>query len=266
VLEITRHANKLRIGHLEGNRFRIRLVGLSAGARASAPALCERISGQGIGNYFGPQRFGLDQRNLETALSLLARRRLGPRAGQRGKFLSSVIQSELFNRYLIARSELGRERLLAGDVVRLQGSRAVFVIEDPEREAPRLVAGDIHLTGPIVGPKMKQSQGRPLELERAAQASVGLDEAGLRELGRSAPGTRRDLVLRPASLEWRFEGTEDSEALIVEFGLPAGAYASLVIRALTRRDFRADASPEAEEREERADEGRSAEGVANDQA
>ncbi|HEU4579949.1 MAG TPA: tRNA pseudouridine(13) synthase TruD [Polyangiaceae bacterium] len=276
VLEITRHANKLRIGHLEGNRFRIRVVGLGPGARAAAPALCERIRQQGIGNYFGPQRFGLDQRNLETALSLLARRRLGPRAGQRGKFLASVIQSELFNRYLIARSELGRDRLLAGEVVRLQGSRAVFVIEDVEREAPRLAAGDIHLTGPIAGPKMKQPQGRPLELEREAAASVGLDEAGLRELGRSAPGTRRDLLLRPASLSWHFEEAGGEQALIVEFGLPAGAYASLVIRALTGQEFfrgdtphpepGADPAQEGEPREERSDEERTAEGVAHDQA
>jgi tRNA(Glu) U13 pseudouridine synthase TruD len=123
---------------------------------------------------------------------------------------------------------------------------------------------------------MKQSQGQPLELERAAVASVGLDEAGLRELGRSAPGTRRDLLLRPASLSWRFEEAAGQEALIVEFGLPAGAYASLVIRALTRQDFRADApQPEsgagagsgaAEEREERSDEERTAEGVEHDQA
>lgn len=273
VLEITRHANKLRIGHLEGNRFRIRLVGLDPQARAAAPALCERISQQGIGNYFGPQRFGLDQRNLETALSLLARRRLGPRAGQRGKFLASVIQSELFNRYLIARSELGRERLLAGDVVRLEGSRTVFVVEDPEREAPRLAAGDLHLTGPITGPKMKQSQGRPLELERAAAASLGLDEAGLRELGRSAPGTRRDLLLRPASLSWRFEDAGGAEALIVEFGLPAGAYASLIIRALTRQEFTRDtpqveprASGSEEEREEASDEERTTAGVEHDPA
>jgi tRNA(Glu) U13 pseudouridine synthase TruD len=32
-------------------------------------------------------------------------------------------------------------------------------------------------------------------------------------------------------------------ALVVEFGLPAGAYASLVIRALTRQDPWAGANP-----------------------
>jgi len=265
LLEVTRHGNKLRIGHLEGNRFRIRLVGLQPSALSVATVLCQRIAEQGIGNYFGSQRFGLAQRNLETALTLLERRRLGPRAGQRGKFLASVIQSEIFNRYLILRSELGRQRLLAGDVVRLQGSRAVFVVADPEREAPRLAAGDIHLTGPLVGPKMKASEGEPLELERAALASVGVDEDGLRELGRSAPGTRRDLVLRPEGLTWQLEGAGPG-SLVVEFGLPSGAYASLVIRALTRQDPWNGANPEADERQDRAEEERTAESVEHDSA
>jgi tRNA pseudouridine13 synthase len=265
LLEVTRHANKLRIGHLEGNRFRIRLVGLQPSALSVAAALCQRIAEQGIGNCFGSQRFGLGQRNLETALTLLERRRLGPRAGQRGKFLASVIQSEIFNRYLILRSELGRQRLLAGDVVRLQGSRAVFVVEDPEKEAPRLAAGDIHLTGPLVGPKMKASAGEPLELERAVLASLGLGEDGLRELGRSAPGTRRDLVLRPQGLTWQPDAAAQG-SLVVEFGLPAGAYASLVIRALTRQDPWNGANPEGDERDDASGEERTTESVEHDSA
>ncbi len=271
LLEVTRHGNKLRIGHLAGNRFRIRLVGLAEGAEQAAPALCQRVSERGIGNYFGSQRFGLGQRNLQTALQLLARRRLGPRAGQRGKFLASVIQSELFNRYCSLRSELDRERLLVGDVVRLEGSRALFLVEDPEREAPRLAARAIHLTGPLVGPKMRASSGQPLELERAVLASLGLDEAALRELGRSAPGTRRDLVLRPEGLTWRLldangasgEGNaaEQRAAMVVEFSLPAGAYASLVIRALTRQDPWLGADREGADREGAEREGAEREGA-----
>jgi len=265
LLEVTRHGNKLRIGHLEGNRFRIRLVGMAPGALAAAAALCQRIAEQGIGNCFGSQRFGLGQRNLETALTLLQRRRLGPRAGQRGKFLASVIQSEIFNRYLILRSELGRQRLLAGDVVRLQGSRAVFVVADPEKEAPRLAAGDIHLTGPLVGPKMKASEGQPLELERAVLASLGLDEDALRELGRSAPGTRRDLLLRPDGLTWQPDAAQPG-SLVVEFSLPSGAYASLVIRALTRQDPWSGANTEGDEREDPAGEERTPESAEHDSA
>jgi tRNA(Glu) U13 pseudouridine synthase TruD len=108
---------------------------------------------------------------------------------------------------------------------------------------------------------MRASGGRPHELEQQVLASLGLDEGQLRELGRSAPGTRRDLVLRPEGLRWQFldagAGGEESAAgestsLVVEFGLPAGAYASLVIRALTRQDPWLGAAREADEREESA--------------
>ena len=233
LLEATRHANKLRIGHLAANRFRIRLVNVDSGAEARVGPLSARISGAGIGNYFGSQRFGNGQRNLESALFALSRRRLGPRAGQRGRFLSSVIQSEIFNRFSMARSELGRDRVLAGDVVRLEGSHSLFVVENAESEQRRLDAGDIHLTGPMLGPKMRASSGRPHELEIEASTSLGLSDEALAELGRSAPGTRRDLVLRPA--EMRHE-LEPDGSLILDFALPAGAYASLVVRAFTRRD------------------------------
>lgn len=233
LLEATRHANKLRLGHLAANRFRIRLVNVDAGAEGRIGPLAARISAAGIGNYFGSQRFGNGQRNLESALFALSRRRLGPRAGQRGRFLCSVIQSEIFNRFLIARSELGRHRVLAGDVARLEGSHSLFLVDDPETEQPRLDAGDIHLTGPMVGPKMRPSSGRPHELEIEASMSLGLTEEALVELGRSAPGTRRDLVLRPT--EMRHE-LEPDGSLILDFTLPAGAYASLIVRAFTRRD------------------------------
>ncbi len=238
LLEVSRHNNKLRIGHLAGNRFKIRLVGLEPTALERIGPLAERISRDGLGNYFGSQRFGIGQRNLEGALFALKRGRLGPRSGNRGKFLASVIQSEIFNRYAVARLELGQRTLLDGDVVRLEGSSAVFTVEDVEREQPRLAQGDIHLTGPMVGPKMKESAGRPRELELAAALSVGLDGELMRELGRSAPGTRRDLLLWPKEI--RHEAGADG-SLTVEFSLPAGAYATLVIRALTRQDPRSGA-------------------------
>jgi tRNA pseudouridine13 synthase len=149
--------------------------------------------------------------------------------------LSSVIQSEIFNRFLVARSELGRERVLLGDVVRLGGSHSLFVVEDPGAEQPRLDSGDIHLTGPMLGPKMKASAGRPRELEIEATASLGLSDEALSELGRSAPGTRRDLVLRPEEI--RHEVAAEDGSLTLDFTLPAGAYATLVVRAFTRRDL-----------------------------
>jgi tRNA(Glu) U13 pseudouridine synthase TruD len=84
-----------------------------------------------------------------------------------------------------------------------------------------------------VGPKMKASAGEPRRLELDALGSLGLDEAALGALGRWAPGTRRDLSLWPSELQ--HESAADG-SLVLRFSLPAGAYASLVIRTLTRQD------------------------------
>jgi tRNA pseudouridine13 synthase len=57
VLEAKPHRNKLKVGHLKGNRFRLRLAGAGEAeeaARATLTALAER----GVPNAFGLQRFG----------------------------------------------------------------------------------------------------------------------------------------------------------------------------------------------------------------
>jgi tRNA pseudouridine13 synthase len=233
LLEVSRHNNKLRLGHLEGNRFGIRLVDVEPRALLSIGPFFARLAAEGITNYFGAQRFGSGRQNLDGALFALRRGRLGPRAGTRGKFLASVIQSEVFNRYATARVALGRGRVLVGDVLRFSDGRAMFTAEDAEREQARLDRGELRLTGPMVGPKMKASAGEPRQLELEAQGSLGLDEAALASLGRWAPGTRRDLLLWPSELA--HEATADG-ALSVRFSLPAGSYASLLIQTLTRTD------------------------------
>tara|TARA_B100000809_G_scaffold177636_1_gene175193 strand:- start:4348 stop:5607 length:1260 start_codon:yes stop_codon:yes gene_type:complete len=58
ILSARRHRNKLRLGHLRGNKFRIRIRGVSADADELAKPILERIEEQGLPNYFGPQRFG----------------------------------------------------------------------------------------------------------------------------------------------------------------------------------------------------------------
>lgn len=232
LLTVSRHNNKLRVGHLAGNQFAIRLVNVAPGAPERLERFFARLSAQGLTNFFGAQRFGSGQQNLDGALFALRRGRLGPRAGTRGKFLASVIQAEVFNRYAIERVALDAQRLLAGDVVRFRDGRSMFTVEDAEREQARLDAGDLRLTGPMVGPKMKASAGEPRRLEQVALDALELDEPALRALGRWAPGTRRDLLLWPSDL-----GHEPAPSgVTVRFALAAGAYASLVIRTLTRQD------------------------------
>ena len=67
VLSVSRHRNKLRLGHLHGNRFRLGLGGVGAGERAALSESLERLARSGIENRFGAQRFGSGGVNLLIA-------------------------------------------------------------------------------------------------------------------------------------------------------------------------------------------------------
>lgn len=61
VLEVTKHTNKLKPGHLRGNRFIVRLRRLQLPLEEAAPIVGEVMAVlalRGVPNYFGPQRFG----------------------------------------------------------------------------------------------------------------------------------------------------------------------------------------------------------------
>ena len=64
-LKVTRHGNKLRLGHARGNRFEILLRGCSDGALEIARANLAELERRGVPNYFGEQRFGKRGANLE---------------------------------------------------------------------------------------------------------------------------------------------------------------------------------------------------------
>jgi tRNA pseudouridine13 synthase len=68
VLELGRHRNKLRLGHLAGNRFRLGLAGADrAEAVSELRAALERLTLHGVENRFGAQRFGQGAANLALA-------------------------------------------------------------------------------------------------------------------------------------------------------------------------------------------------------
>lgn len=236
VLETTRHTNKLRTGHQAGNRFVLRVVGVPEGAWERGLAIAERLRERGLPNYFGVQRYGRGAGNLADALAWLATRQGdggGNRHGRRfqNKLLPSVLQSEVFNRFLARRAPLGLDRLLQGDVVRLDGSASVFVVEDVAREQPRLSQGDIHITGPLPGAKMRPAADEAARIEGEVLAELGLSQQAFAGLGELAPGTRRDLVVWPKDLNLR---RDETGAIILEFSLPSGSYATQLVREFTR--------------------------------
>lgn len=64
VKTVSRHANKIRLGHLLGNRFKLGISG------TVDPAPFAKLTQEGIRNRFGPQRFGIGGANLLVAKAI----------------------------------------------------------------------------------------------------------------------------------------------------------------------------------------------------
>jgi tRNA pseudouridine13 synthase len=58
VMWAERHRSKLKIGHLRGNRFTIRIRNTDESALPACQAILDVLVRRGVPNYFGPQRFG----------------------------------------------------------------------------------------------------------------------------------------------------------------------------------------------------------------
>jgi len=59
ILWVDRHRNKLKMGHLAGNRFTVRVRDVGQETRSRAEAALAELSRRGVPNYFGEQRFGV---------------------------------------------------------------------------------------------------------------------------------------------------------------------------------------------------------------
>jgi len=134
LLDVKRHVNKLRPGHLRGNRFRI-LIRDAVDAAGLAPIL-DRIRQSGLPNFYGPQRFGRDGDTLQMGLDML-HKTTGARP-VRNPFLKklslSAAQSALFNAYLNRRMADGLlGRVLQGDVMGKLPFGGIFTADDFQR-------------------------------------------------------------------------------------------------------------------------------------
>lgn len=68
-----RHGNKLKLGHLRGNRFRIVIRGVLPEAEQLLPPLLELLGRKGVPNYFGAQRYGAQGNSHLIGAAMLRR-------------------------------------------------------------------------------------------------------------------------------------------------------------------------------------------------
>lgn len=227
------HRNKLRLGHLLGNRFTITVTELAVApeiALQRAEAISTEMRRRGLPNFFGVQRIGADGGNVRQGLAVL----LGEL--QRGdkwlrRFLISCYQSYLCNRYLVRRLEIGAfDRLLCGDVAKKTATGGMFEVEDVAVEQPRYAAHEINFTAPLYGPQMWAAKDEAGALEDEVLAAAPVTMAHFAQA--RVEGTRRPGRLLVPDLALRVR----DDALVASFTLTKGAFATIVMRELMKVD------------------------------
>jgi len=240
ILTALRHARKLQRGGLTGNRFSIVLRECSGDRERLLERVAE-IGRGGVPNYFGEQRFGRDSANLGRAAQMFRGESVRDHH-LRGIYLSAA-RSLLFNQVLARRVAEGTWcDAIEGDVFILNGTNSFFVpeaIDDAIRR--RLLEADIHPSGPLWGEGELPSRARVLALEseignKYSEFAAGLAHARLSQ-------ERRSLRLLPRDMTGVWT---DATTFVLSFSLPAGSYATAVLRELASyRDAQGASRPDA---------------------
>ncbi len=223
IIEASRHDRKLKRGALSGNRFTLRVTDLQ-GDTTQLDSVLQGIQQQGVPNYFGEQRFGREMANLDKALKMFNGTFRKLKKQQRGLYLSAA-RSWLFNQLLSQRiQQQSWLAPLSGEVYMLNNKTACFVDEDPEQNFQRMQDNEINLTGCLWGEGESMARQQVLALESSIAEEYedfarGLESARLKQ-------ERRSLRLIPQDMQWSIDGA----TLNISFTLPAGAFATMVLR------------------------------------
>ena len=223
ILDVTRHQRKIRIGSLQGNHFEILLRNVKE--TDELKVRLDFLAKNGFPNYFTEQRFGRDGNNLTQALRW-ANGEIKVKDRHKRSFYLSAARSEIFNLIVSKRMELNlAQQILVGDVLQLNGSHSWFVVDESEDLAQlqqRLAQQDVLLTAPLIGEEEKSAVDFEHEIFAQHQALFAL----MRQERMKA--ARRPILMHPQYFQWQFE----PNGLRLQFALPAGSYATALIREL----------------------------------
>lgn len=241
VLNVSRHANKLKAGHLRGNRFQILIRDYDRSKLEFVAPILDRIRDLGMPNYYGPQRFGQTGETAENGLRMIRGERLNAPPFRLKLYLSAA-QSLLFNDCLARRIADGLYRtVLDGDVMMKWPFGGIFYVEDVPVEQARFDKRETVTAGPMFGKKTFATKGPAAEREAAALRENDLTESSFDRPGKWMSGTRRHNIVYIDDLA----ATPEEHGLRLTFSLPAGSYATVLLREVMKADV-SDAEGEPE--------------------
>lgn len=228
VLALARHGNKLKTGHLKGNRFKVTIRGIAPEEIQNVLDEFEQIGKNGMPNWYGEQRFGLFGDNAEVAARWILGKDKPPKDRKLKRLHFSAWQSSLFHEVLKTRIERNNwGSPLPGDLVMRESGGG------PHPWRGEQFTGDDELvpTGPMYGSKMRWPTDEPGEIEQAVFDKHIGDKNILSRWATLGEGARRPLKLTPKMLRAsKLDGQNDS--IVVECVLPAGAYVTTVLAAV----------------------------------
>jgi tRNA pseudouridine13 synthase len=246
-LEKTYHNNKIKIGHLKGNKFFIRLKRVMPIHKMKLESALEQIATHGMANYFGYQRFGIDGDNYKKGEALINGDLKVRDRKLRGMYINAY-QSYLFNLWLSKRIEISKlidsfkaneialklnleERtikeiqkqkhpfkILKGDLFNHYPYGKLFAIENITEEADKFFLRDRVPTGLLSGKKTKYALDDALKFEKEF----------IKETKEN--GSRRFAWIFPQNISSEYK--EEKNWFELNFELPKGSYATELIGEL----------------------------------
>jgi len=247
ILGTYRHNNKIRIGHLKGNHFKVRLKKVLGVQKDKLDSVVKWVKKNGVPNYFGNQRFGNTGDNWKEGKSIIEGT-LKLRDRKKKTFLLNAYQSYLFNACLSKRIELSmlleafseadaekvfnlpegslkgtKEqphffKILEGDLMMHYPYGRVFELESLTEEAKRFSEFDIAPSGLLPGKRVS----------RATKVAELIEKDYDEEVGEN--GARRYAWIAVTDVKKTY--VEEKAHYELEFTLPKGSYATNVLDVL----------------------------------
>jgi len=247
ILGTQRHNNKIRVGHLKGNHFKIRLKKVLGVQKDKLDSVLKWIKEHGVPNYFGNQRFGNNGNNWQEGKAIVEKK-LKMRNRTTRTFLLNAYQSYLFNSWLSKRIELSlllqefseenaekifnlaegslkgtKEqkqffKLLKGDLMMHYPYGRVFELESLVEESKRFIDKDIAPTGLLSGKRVSRVSDIAREIEQNYDEEIGEN------------GARRYAWIAVENIKSTY--VQEKAQYELSFYLPKGSYATNILDVL----------------------------------